>query len=122
MLIGNTFPLSLIRRRVAIEPVSQASLLNAMQRGDWTSFWGHENTVVVASAIACADLRPTINRPALTLSSRGLPSLDDREHDECWVISPDYKVTGYRPAPGEIVGPEKIASWQILKITWRENA
>jgi len=121
ILISNSFPFSLIRRRVSVEPRSVGDLLTAMHERPWVSAWGHANTVALASAIACADLRPKTERPALTLTPEMLPSLDGHTFTECWLLSPDY-TPGFRPQVGEEVSPDKIRDWQVLRLVWPETS
>lgn len=117
ILISNSFPFSLIRRRVVVEPREVGDLLNAMHGRPWVSAWGHANTVEAASILACADLRPKTERPALVLGAEGRPSYEGQVFDECWLLSPDY-VPGFRPAVGEEVPAEKIRGWQVLRLAW----
>ncbi|NLF17969.1 MAG: hypothetical protein GX595_12075 [Lentisphaerae bacterium] len=117
LLLGSTFPLSLIRRRVEIEPVPLDALRAEAARRPVVSFWGHSNTLPAARAILGIDVTPGSARPALTLSVDGLPCLDGVVFDECWVLSPDY-VSGYRPTLGEDVPVERITGWQVLKMRW----
>jgi hypothetical protein len=117
IFISNSFPFSLIRRRVVVEPREVGDLLARMHGHAWVSAWGHANTVEAASTLACADLRPKSERPALVLGEDGLPSLDGLVFDECWLLSPDF-VPGYRPAVGEEVAADRILGWQVLQLAW----
>ena len=117
LLISNSFPFSLVRRSVLVEPRGIEDLRAAMRERPWVSAWGHANTVGLASEIAGTDLRPGRERPALELATDGLPSLDGQSFAECWLLSPDY-VPGFRPAIGEEVSPERILGWQVLRLTW----
>ncbi len=121
VLIGSTFPLSLIRRRVLVEPASLGALRSKLVGRPVASFWGHANTTAAATALVGVDLTPREARPALGLSVEGLPMLGGVVFDECWVVSPDY-VPGYRPAIGEEVPPGKITGWQVLRIRWLDVA
>ena len=60
-------------------------------------------------------------RPAVRLSAEGLPELHGRAYSECWILSPDYR-PGFRPAIGAEVQAEDITGWQVLKITWCDQA
>jgi hypothetical protein len=113
ILIGNSFPLSLIRRKVTIAPAT----LNLEGLEEIYSFWGHENTIQVASDFLGIDLTPKVKRPEIKLNPNNLPELDGVIFTECWIVSPTYKV-GFRPAIGEEVEESVIKSWQVLKITW----
>lgn len=121
ILISNSFPFSLVRRPLRVEPRSVGDLLTVMHQHPWVSAWGHENTVALASTIACADLRPTTPRPALTLDTENLPSLDGQSFEEIWLLSPDY-APGFRPQIGQEVPAEAITGWQVLKLTFVESA
>ena len=114
-LIGNSFPLSLIRRPVKIAPCSIAELQKKLAEAKIVSFWGHSNTLAAANDLLGYDLTPKSDRPAVHLSAAFLPELEGTEFKECWILSPNYS-SDFRPAIGEEVPPEKIASWQCLKI------
>ena len=117
ILIGNSFPLSLIRCKAVISPCPLETLLKAIDGAEITSFWGHRNTLSAVNQILKRDLTPNSERPVLKLSSNDKLMLDDEEFTECWILSPDYRAN-FRPAIGEEVPPEKIKSWQCLKITF----
>ena len=116
-LTGNSFPMSLVRRRVMIEPHSLEEYKQQLATGDWKSYWGHENTLSAAQAVCGFDLRPQERRPAVTLDAEGYPSLYGESYKECWVLSPEYEA-GFRPALGEEVSLERIVGWQVLRIVW----
>ncbi len=120
VLVGNTFPPALIRRRAVFEPAPLGESRRALGKARVVSFWGHASTVRAASALAEVDLTPTHERPALSLSPENLPSLAGEIFQECWVLSPNY-VPGYRPAIGEEVPAEKITGWQVLRISFPAN-
>ena len=92
-------------------------LLTAMQERPWVSAWGHENTVALASTIACADLRPATARPALNLDAALLPHLDGQSFTEVWLLSPDY-TPGFRPQIGQEVPTDAIKGWQVLCLSF----
>lgn len=117
VLLGSTFPLSLIRRRVTITPADMGELRSFLAHRPVASFWGHANTLAAATAMLGVDVAPRTARPALSLTDDGLPSLDGHAFDECWVLSPEY-TPGYRPAIGEEVPPDRILGWQVLRIRW----
>lgn len=119
ILIGNTFPLSLVRRRAVIHPAGLAELQAAAAAGV-VSFWGHPSTLAAASAFAGFDLAPARERPALRLSADLLPELDGEVFRECWILSPDF-TPGFRPALGEEVPLERITGWQILRLTFPDE-
>lgn len=116
-LIGNSFPINLIRRKVAIIPETMEHFQEKLASGGGESFWGHTNTLAAAKALCGYDFTPQEHRPALTLDADGYPALFGKSYKECWVMAPEY-LSGYRPALGEEVGVDKILSWQILKIIW----
>ncbi len=120
ILLGNTYPLSLIRRPVSIVPTSLDELRRRAQSEGILSFWGHSNTTKVAAEFLGFDPTPHTQRPAITLSQEMLPSLDGQTFNEVWVLSPDY-IPGYRPQIGEEVSVNQIAGWQVLRIGFSIN-
>ncbi len=118
ILIGNSFPLSLIRRKVEIIPADLADLQKLVKQCRVVSFWGHANTMAAAGMVLGADLTPPEPRPVLTLNDELLPQLAGQTFTECYIVSPEYR-QNFRPAIGEEVAVEKISGWQILKIIWR---
>ena len=121
LLIGSTFPLTLIRTAVCIEPKQLNELAEIITRSDRIySFWGHENTLPAVNQLLNCDLTPATSRPALALNEDKLPTLDNVTFRECWVVSPDYS-EGFRPAIGVEVTSEQIIGWQILKIKWGQG-
>ena len=117
ILIGNSFPLSLIRRNVRIEPVGRDELLATIKGRQIASFWGHSNTLAAANDWLGVDLTPKTERPALHLSDNKLPQLDGMEYQACFILSPNYR-PGFRPAIGAEVDAADILGWQVLKIIW----
>ena len=118
LLIGSTFPLSLIRRAVCIEPKRMNELISRISSADRIySFWGHSNTLNAVNDLLGCDISPDVQRPSIMLNNDKFPILNGQVFSECWVISPDY-VEGFRPAIGVEVKPEQITGWQILKIDW----
>jgi len=74
ILIGNSFPMSLIRRCVTIQPEPLEDLRARIRSGEPVhSFWGHANTLTHAEAITGCPLKPGSDRPALTLSPEFFP-------------------------------------------------
>ena len=122
ILIGNTFPLALVRRRVSIAPirVEDARILIDDSEG-MASFWGHTNTASAAEAALGVPVSPKTERPALVLDSEGLPSLDGESYGTVLVMSPDY-APGFRPAIGAEIPAEAILGWQALLLQWEERA
>lgn len=121
ILISNSFPFTLVRRSVRVEPRSVGDLLTAMHEHPWVSAWGHENTVELAGALACANLRPNTSRPALSLDEALLPSLEGQSFEEIWLLSPDY-APGFRPQIGQEVAADEISRWQVLLISFLKIA
>jgi hypothetical protein len=117
VLIGNSFPFSLIRRKAVITPCSLSELQGQLINAEIASFWGHSNTLNAINQILGRDLTPASDRPALTLSLANKPVLDGVEFSECWILSPDYR-KNFRPAIGEEVSADAICNWQCLKITF----
>jgi len=118
VLVGNSFPLSMVRRRVVIEPVSIGTLQAALKGKAVRSFWGHANTLSAINHCLGLDLTPPTDRPALFCDPlTRFPTLDGQVFSECWVVSPEYE-PGFRPAVGEEVSSEKIKGWQVLRLTW----
>ncbi len=117
LLVGNSFPISLIRRNVKFIPQEKE---NFPASAEIYSFWGHENTLRVASDFLKVDLTPKTKRPVLELSQEGLPMLDKKEFTECWIISPNY-TENFRPETGVEVSAEKIRGWTILKVIWEQH-
>lgn len=115
ILLGNAFPLSLIRRPVRIEPRPLADLQAEAARRGFVSFWGHANTLAAAGKVLGFDPTPATARPALTLNDDLLPTLDGAIFDEVWVLSPDY-TDGFRPKIGEEVAAVQISGWQVLRV------
>ncbi len=115
ILLGSTYPLTLIRRRAVIEPRPLADLQAAAAQHGFLSYWGHANTLPAARAVLGFDPTPATARPALTLSPDQLPTLEDRTFTEVWVLSPDY-APGFRPEIGKEVAAESIWSWRVLWI------
>jgi hypothetical protein len=118
LLIGSTFPLSLIRRPVRVSPRPVKVLWELVRTRPVMSFWGHANTLAAANRMLGIDLTPAVERPALVLDAASLPTLAGRTFEECWVLSPDY-AEGFRPGVGQEVPMERIRGWQVLLIEWR---
>lgn len=120
MLLGNTFPMTLIRHHaVTVADCAIGAIAREVRRRGVVSFWGHENTRAVAEAQLGVDLRPKAERPAISLDAKGYPSLDGNSFRCCYVLSPDYRA-GFRPAIGEEVRAEDILGWHALKLTWTD--
>lgn len=121
ILIGNAFPMGLIRgHRVEIREIPVEELRTLLADAEVASFWGHENTRAAAEALLGVSLAPRTARPAVSLSPEGLPMLDGDMFDTCWLLSPDYP-EGFRPAIGVEVGLDLIKDWHVLKLTWQQE-
>lgn len=108
MLLGNTFPPALIRRRCTIEMLKLEEAKDYLKNG-FDSYWGHENTLAAVKAATGLDI--PFNRATLVLDDDNYPSLNGVGHSQIIVISPTY-IADYRPAIGEEVPAEKIIGWQ----------
>ena len=115
ILLGNTYPLSLIRQPVHILPATLDELKHRATSEGFLSFWGHDNTRAAVTIYLGFDPLPLNHRPAITLSPGNLPTLNGHTFTEVWVLSPDY-IPGFRPQTGTEVTPEQITSWQVLLI------
>ena len=120
ILVGNSFPLSLIRRRVTIEPRCLDEFRSVAAKSEVCSFWGHANTVAVAQQFLGIDVAPDRERPVLTLSAQGFPIFAGTVFRQCWILSPNYR-PGFRPAVGEEVASRDILDWQVLLISWKDQ-
>ncbi len=117
ILIGNSFPLPLIRRPVLITPIDKECFEELIAGRRVVSFWGHANTLAVAQAWCGLDLAPATARPPLRLSAEGYPELYGVAYRECLVLSPNYR-PDFRPLPGQEVTPEDFLGWQMLYLKW----
>ena len=70
ILIGNAFPLSLVRRPVRIVPATREELHAAARGRAVVSFWGHPNTLAQAERFCGLPLAPGNERPAVRLQER----------------------------------------------------
>ena len=121
ILVGNAFPLSLVRHgdvRMSCRPLSE--LRTALKGRAIVSFWGHENTRRIAERLLGVSLKPSVARPALRLAADGRPMLDGETFGMCWVLSPDYR-DGGRPQIGQEVAPEQISGWQVVRVSWEQT-
>ena len=114
LLVGNTFPMTLIRRHVEITPIDLAEAKLMVEKGI-KSFWGHKNTIAVAEQQLGVNVAPESERPALSLSNEGFPMLDGEVFSQVLILNPLY-VSGFRPQIGETVPPDKFIGWHALLI------
>lgn len=118
VLVSNSFPFALLRRNANIRTLTLDDLRAELSGAKAVSFWGHENTRAAAEAIlGGVSLRPESERPAISLSPDGLPTLGGRTFRSCFILAPDYR-PGYRPAIGEELSPSDILGWHALRIDW----
>lgn len=115
VLLGNTFPLTLVRRAVRIEPRTVDELRREVAARGLVSFWGHANTLDAAQQFLGFDPTPATVRPALSLNSDLLPTLVGVAFHEVWVLSPSYQ-PGYRPQADPSTPPEMILGWEVLRV------
>jgi hypothetical protein len=94
ILIGNTFPLKLIRGRVLIQQQAVKDLQKEVEGREVVSYWGHSKSL-----------------------DYGWPKLEGTVFPEAWIVTPNYK-EGFRPAPGVEVSVEDILGWHVLHMTW----
>ena len=117
VLIGNTFPLTLVRgHRVTVEEIAPERFRAETVGAEVCSFWGHANSRAEAAAVAGVDLVPREERPVVTLDGAGYPVLDGRRFQACYVLSPDR--AGAMVRSGEEIPAEAIAAWHFLKLSW----
>ena len=118
ILVGNTFPLTLVRgHRVTCEEIPIDALRARLAERSVASTWGHANTRAAAEAILRVSLAPAVARPILALDHDYYPVFEGERFMEAYVLSPDY-VANFRPAIGEEVAPESIRSWHALQLKW----
>lgn len=118
IVIGNTFPMTLIRgHRVIVEELPVGRIRELAAGCAVHSFWGHANSLAAAEAIVGAPLAPRTERPALVLNGRRLPTLDGEPFSVCYVLSPDY-AEAMRPAIGEEYTMRQIVGWHLLRLHW----
>ena len=118
ILIGNAFPMTLIRRHsIHVEEIDLEELRGLAASRGVKSFWGHENTRRAAEAELGVSLKPPVERPVITLDVDSLPALDGVSFRECYVLSPEYRQS-FRPAIGAEVALADIVRWHALRLQW----
>lgn len=126
MLIGNTYPASLIRRDTLFRPISlndaQQFVRIAQEIGEGPiSYWGHSNTVALASGMLGVDLTPREERPTITLDNEAFPTLYGKAHQMVLVVSADIRPDHIKPRSDKSeYKPEDIAGWRYLLVTFPE--
>lgn len=118
ILIGNSFPLSLVRREINITPLDFGELRRSIAMSAVFSFWGHQNSLAEVSTLLQCDLTPLNERPSLMLSERNLPMLNGMEFAECYLVVPEYR-QGFRPKINSEPEKSDILNWNYLKIIWK---
>lgn len=117
ILIGNTFPLTLVRgHRVTVEEIAPERFRAETTGATVCSFWGHANSRAEAAAVAGVDLTPREERPVVTLDAAGYPVLDGQRFQACYVLSPDR--AGAMARSSTEIPVEAIAAWHFLKLSW----
>ena len=120
VLIGNSFPLGLVKRKISLEPLAIEELAKRLGiASEIFSFWGHEDTLATASELAGRDLTPRSVRPVLKISD-GYPELHGETFRECFVLCPSNR-SGTRPDIGKPTSAEDVRSWQSLLLTWPDD-
>mgnify|MGYP001326922145 CR=1 FL=1 len=117
VLIGNSYPWSLLRGRPRLEEKNLDELKAEIALRGSVSYWGHKNTLQIASDLLETDLTPEIERPSIQLSPTLKPSIGGREFSQCWVMAPVY-IEGFRPAVGFEVTVGMIENWRIICLCW----
>lgn len=117
ILITNSFPFSLVRRRVDIELVDMADMIELCHNSRIVSAWGHKNTLNAVSKILQVDVTPPTERPVIILDKDNLPVLENIVFDCVYIISPDYK-PGFRLEAGGQLNEEEISGWIVLKMNF----
>ncbi len=112
-IISNSFPLSLIRRRVIITPIELEKAKSLVKKNGFVSAWGHSNTLKLVNNILGFDITPAENRSVIMLNDENFPTLYGNTFSSIIVISPGY-VKGFRPKIGEEVKTPSILYWQPL--------
>jgi hypothetical protein len=117
VLLGNSFPMPLVYRPLHITPRKVEDLQRLLKSHPVRSFWGHGNTVTVASSLVGTDLTPRSQRPALRVDTEGYPVLDGESFEEVWVLSPVLPA-GYRSPEWEVVPSHVIKGWKVLQLSF----
>jgi hypothetical protein len=122
ILLGNTFSLALVRRKVIIEPISLELMRRGLLDRGFVSYWGHAATIGEASRLLGVDVTPPRElgeRPSITLSSEGLPTLGGQIFTDCYILGP---LIERRPKIGEEIFLDEIMGWNPLKMIWPDGS
>lgn len=118
ILIGNTFPIAMVKRNVKIYPITLKSLRNEIVNSKKVyTYWGHENTRNIAQKILGIEFPKDDFRKPLSLSAEGYPLWGNIEFKKCYILSPNYR-DGFRPSINREVTLDEILSWKALEMEW----
>lgn len=111
-LVGNTYPSSLVERKVICCPISIQSALYILS-DEFESYWGHDNTIPYVKNYIGIDVTPKIKRNSIRLNADGYPLFNNELYKIVIVISPRYQ-SGYRPNENEAASIDKITEWNCI--------
>lgn len=117
ILLGNSFPMGLVKRPARLTPLRKEDLLALLKDKEIVSYWGHQNTVSLASAYLGREI--PCRRVALGLSRDLFPSIDGETFQEVILLTPEYR-SGFRPQIGVEPTPEDIREWGVLRISFED--
>ena len=109
--------MGLVRRPARLTPLGKEDLLVLLKDKEVVSFWGHQNTVALASAYLGREI--PCRRVALGLSRDLFPSIDGETFQEVILLTPEYR-EGFRPQIGVEPTPEDILRWGALRISFED--
>jgi hypothetical protein len=115
ILIGNSFPLTLVKNKVLISSIDVDEIKALISEGaEICSFWGHSNTVSIAETMLGCNIK--CDRVALDVNKNGgILHPQGGEFRVLYTLTPNYK-EAFRPQIGVEVTPDQILGWQALKI------
>ena len=117
ILLGNSFPMGLVRRPARLTPMGREDLSALLEGKEIASFWGHQNTVALVSDYLGREI--PCRRVALSLSGDLLPSVDGEAFQEVLLLTPEYR-EGFRPQIGVEPTPEDIRAWGVLRVSFND--
>lgn len=115
ILLGNSFPLGLVRRPAHLTPLRKEDLLTLLEGKEIVSFWGHQNTVSLVNAYLGREI--PCRRVALGLSRDLLPSIDGETFPRVVILTPRYR-EGFRPQIGVEPTPGDLDGWESLLLSF----
>lgn len=120
VLIGSSFPMSITRSRVEVEPIDLDTFKAEIDGLDVVSAWQHSNTLVAVKEYTGLDLTPPIVRPRIRMTEdTKRPCIEWEEWRFPLVFSKMYAVI---PLYKEVVnGVPDVTDWNILRLSWTEN-